>query len=49
MEKIKREIGNNNIWISIDSTIDVCGRIIGNVIVGSLRETRILVIFQSIF
>ena len=42
IEKIREEIGNNSVWISVDKTTDGCGRYVVNVIVGHLNaeETR---------
>ncbi|KAL4152655.1 hypothetical protein QTP88_000488 [Uroleucon formosanum] len=37
MDKIKIEIGNNQIWVSVDETCDVQGRCVANVIVGILK------------
>lgn len=37
IDKIKIEIGNNQIWVSIDETCDVQGRCVANVIVGILK------------
>ncbi|VVC34389.1 Ribonuclease H-like domain,Domain of unknown function DUF659 [Cinara cedri] len=37
IENIKNDIGKNKIWVSIDETCDVDGRIIANVIVGILK------------
>ncbi|CAI6357249.1 unnamed protein product [Macrosiphum euphorbiae] len=34
MDKIKIEIGNNQIWVSVDETCDVQGRCVANVIIG---------------
>lgn len=40
IEKIKSEILNKNIWVSIDETTDIEGRFIANVIVGTLEIDR---------
>ena len=37
MEKIKSEISNKNLWLSIDETSDIEGRFIANIIVGILE------------
>jgi len=36
LNKIRKEIGNSSIWVSIDKTIDVQGRYVTNVIISSL-------------
>lgn len=36
IERIREDIGDNNIWVSVDETIDSEGRAVGNVIVGAL-------------
>lgn len=36
MDSIRRDIGGNYVWISVDETTDSCGRYIANFIVGKL-------------
>ncbi|OXA42455.1 CGG triplet repeat-binding protein 1 [Folsomia candida] len=38
IEKIRRDVGLDPIWLQIDETTDKCGRFIANVIIGSLRK-----------
>lgn len=38
LRKIRKEIGNSSIWVSIDETIDVQGRYVASVIIGSLSS-----------
>ncbi|KAF0696866.1 DUF659 domain-containing protein, partial [Aphis craccivora] len=38
LHKIRKKIGNSPIWVSIDETIDVQGRYVTNVIIGSLSS-----------
>jgi len=38
VQKIKKLVGNNNIWFTVDETTDACGRYIANVIIGVLNE-----------
>ncbi|KAE9536601.1 hypothetical protein AGLY_007003 [Aphis glycines] len=38
MDKMRIEIGKNQIWVSIDETCDVQGRCVANVIVGILKS-----------
>ena len=38
LEKIRKEIGENSIWVSVDETTDVEGRCIGNVVIGSMNS-----------
>ena len=40
VDKIKLEILNKNIWVSIDETTDIEGRYIANVVVGTLELDR---------
>ncbi|XP_065214416.1 uncharacterized protein LOC135842640 [Planococcus citri] len=40
MECIRQEIGDSNIWVSIDETTDSMGRYIANVIIGKLNGTE---------
>ncbi|KAE9521523.1 hypothetical protein AGLY_018079 [Aphis glycines] len=37
IEKIRSQVANNRIWVSIDETTDVKGRFIANVIIGTLE------------
>jgi hypothetical protein len=37
INKIKFELSGKNIWVSIDKTIDIEGRFVANVIVGTLE------------
>ena len=36
MQKITKDVGDNNIWISIDETYDTMGRFVANVVIGIL-------------
>lgn len=45
IEKIRTQVANNRIWVSIDETTDVEGRFIANVIIGTLEIKH----FGSIF
>jgi len=38
MQEIKNKIGENNIWISVDETVDRMGRCVRNVIIGTLKS-----------
>ena len=38
MQQIKKIIGNNYIWFTVDETTDTCGRYIANLIIGVLNE-----------
>jgi hypothetical protein len=40
LQKIRNEIGESKIWVSIDETTDTCGRYVANVIVGALNESK---------
>ena len=37
INKIRNSVGKNKIWVSIDETSDVDGRIVENVVVGTLN------------
>jgi hypothetical protein len=39
MEKIKQNIGDNYIWISVDDTNDIVGRCVVTVCIGILQLT----------
>ncbi|KAL4121166.1 hypothetical protein QTP88_013730 [Uroleucon formosanum] len=41
LRKIRKEIGNSSIWVSIDETIDVQGRYVASVIIGSLSSENL--------
>ncbi|OXA41172.1 CGG triplet repeat-binding protein 1, partial [Folsomia candida] len=38
IEKIRRDVGTNPIWVSIDETTDKCGRYVANVLIGALKK-----------
>lgn len=38
LEKIRTEISENSIWVSLDETTDAEGRCIGNVVIGSMNS-----------
>jgi hypothetical protein len=38
IKEIKKEIGNNNIWVQVDETTDSMGRYVGNVVVGIMSR-----------
>jgi hypothetical protein len=38
IDNIGNKIGSNNIWVSVDETVDAIGRCVGNVIIGSLKS-----------
>ncbi|OXA53968.1 CGG triplet repeat-binding protein 1 [Folsomia candida] len=38
IEEIRRDVGTNPIWLSVDETTDACGRYIANVLIGSLKK-----------
>ena len=40
IQKIRKNIGDNYIWISVDETTDATGRYIANLIVGKLSENE---------
>lgn len=40
MDKIRKYVGNNKIWVSIDESIDVDGWYVGNVIIGALEINK---------
>lgn len=40
LQEIRDDIGDSNIWLSVDETTDSCGRFIANVIVGKLTENE---------
>lgn len=40
IDRIKMEVGNEKIWISIDESTDCTGRSIGNVVVGILNKEK---------
>lgn len=38
IQRIKRIIGNNYIWFTVDETTDSCGRYVANLIIGVLNS-----------
>ena len=45
INKIRKSVGKNKIWVSIDETSDVGGRFIENVVVGTLKHEHLGEIF----
>lgn len=39
-EKIKNQIGNHYIWLTVDETTDSCGRYVANLLVGILNDDQ---------
>ncbi|KAI1697669.1 hypothetical protein DdX_18364 [Ditylenchus destructor] len=39
MERIKQDIGESFVWVSVDETTDILGRFVANLLVGRLDET----------
>ncbi|KRZ88900.1 hypothetical protein T08_12452 [Trichinella sp. T8] len=40
MDRVRREVAYNKIWISIDETIDPVGRFVANVVIGTLEADQ---------